>query len=294
MKQSWSCQYYSFSWHHFIWLNLFVLQPACFPSDVLNESSQEPVSTFTIYWMASLTLVKGLHTVGTSQYARPFSKTSQDIYPVMQAIILIKFFHHKDLIGHAVPRSWPQFPYKVLCIWGRWFQRREITQWCERAKDLETAGSAFESCLWLYSLCELGLLGLGLLGLNYLNCKMGMKISTLQVTLFPRGIPKYENILSLGPRVGKCAAISKFSIVTYSQWICLLFKSLVLAHFLCTGLQSTRSEPKIWLPPPPPPPPAFNLWCDSPSYREKSKRGRQIPWLHSLKQGSVFVHQTPR
>lgn len=117
---------------------------------------------------------------------------------------------------------------------------------------------------------------------------MGIKISTLQVTLFLRGISKIWEYSLLGPRVGKCAAISKFSIVTYSQWICLLFKSLVLAHFLCTGLQSTRSEPKIWLPPPPPASPRLQSFGDSLSYREKSKRGRQIPWLHSLKQGSVL------
>lgn len=90
MKQSWSYRYYSFSWHHFIWLNLFVLQPACFPSDTLNESSQEPVSTFTIL-DGFLTLVKGLHTVGTSHMLGPFLRPSQTLSSSRQVIILIKF-----------------------------------------------------------------------------------------------------------------------------------------------------------------------------------------------------------
>lgn len=113
---------------------------------------------------------------------------------------------------------------------------------------------------------------------------MGIKISTLQVTLFLRGIPKIWEYSLLGPRVGKCAAISKFSIFTYSQWMYLLFKSLVSAHFLCPGLQSTILKQKSDCPHPP----RLQSFGDSLSYREKSKRGSQIPWLHSLKQGSVL------
>ena len=89
VKQSSRCQCYSFSRHHFIWLNLFVLQSACFPSDTLDESSQEPVSTCTTL-DGFLALAKGLHTVGTSHMLGPFPRPSQTLSSSWQVIILTK------------------------------------------------------------------------------------------------------------------------------------------------------------------------------------------------------------